>query len=214
MRPRSPLLPIGLVLALFACGGTTAATPAGDGGAPSDGSPAVPCSAGDTLSCFGGSTVDHVCGDAGTIVHCEGGELRCPAGTIPQSECWCNTLGSCGPNVPRGVCTPSGWSCEPPDAAPEATPDASPVTCHGACPQPNGSSCQSDCDCYGKCKGGTCADPPHPAVPCANDAGACVSGQTCGAASGVCEGAPCATSDECPPQQQCLSQTCQFYGCL
>jgi hypothetical protein len=31
---------------------------------------------------------------------------------------------------------------------------------------------------------------------------------------GACEGAPCVSSDDCPPQQQCSARRCQFYGCI
>ena len=210
---RLPLPAVGFVLSLLlACGGSTAAVPGADGGAPSgdDAGAAGPCTAGQTITCFGGGLSDHVCGDSGIQVACSGGQFVCPAGTIPESECWCSAIGSCGPGLgPVGTCTPTGWSCEPLDAAAEAAP----VTCHGACPQPNGASCQSDCDCYNKCLGGICADPTHPAIPCTGDASGCPAAQTC-ALSGTCEGAACASSDECPPQQQCSAQRCQFFGCI
>lgn len=91
------------------------------------------------------------------------------------------------------------------------------VSCHGYCPQPNGSTCASDCDCTNKCltgkdTPGSCADPIVPAIQC-GDAAACPSGQTCGV-FGVCEGASCSINNQCPPQQTCMTGACSAVGCL
>ncbi len=104
------------------------------------------------------------------------------------------------------------------DAGADADGSAPTPECHGYCPQPNGSTCGSDCDCYDKCLGGTdkaprCADPIVPSIPCAAEAGACPSGQKCGA-FGACEGAACGTSDDCPAHQQCQSGACVGVGCI
>jgi len=98
------------------------------------------------------------------------------------------------------------------DAGPDVS-DPPPIgECHGYCPQPNGASCFSDCDCYDKCIHGTCADPVAQSVDC-DDAGACPSGQTCGPFGG-CEGAACSTSEDCPIEQQCMSGKCSAAGCI
>ncbi|HEY1959861.1 MAG TPA: hypothetical protein VGH28_29840 [Polyangiaceae bacterium] len=105
------------------------------------------------------------------------------------------------------------------DAGSDAAPDVSaPINeCHGYCPQPNGSLCTSDCDCYDKCLGGTdkparCGDPVAPTVPC-DEAGACPAGQTCGTFGG-CEGMACGSTDDCPSQQTCMAGKCAIVGCI
>lgn len=116
-------------------------------------------------------------------------------------------LGACGGRVG----TPTDPNGE------DAGPDSGPIDqCHGYCPQPNGTTCASDCDCYGKCLGNTdkpptCADPLAPAISCGNTTD-CPAGQTC--AEGVCQGAPCGSNDDCPAMQQCLSGACAFFGCI
>ncbi len=92
--------------------------------------------------------------------------------------------------------------------------DAGPINvCHGYCPQPNGSACTSDCDCYEKCLGGTCAAPLAASIACGGDASVCPSGQHCGV-MGTCEGSTCGVTTDCPIQQQCLNTVCTFFGCL
>ena len=91
------------------------------------------------------------------------------------------------------------------------------VECHGYCPQPNGSKCASDCDCYQKCLTGKdtppqCADPLVQGIPC-GDAASCPPNQKCGV-FGYCEGATCATTNECPAQQTCMSGACVGVGCI
>jgi len=101
--------------------------------------------------------------------------------------------------------------------ASDAGGDGPIVVCHGYCPQPNGSQCASDCDCYDKCLTGkdtppTCEVPVVQAIPC-GDAAACPSGQTCGV-FGVCEGATCASGNQCPSQQSCMNGACKAVGCI
>lgn len=104
------------------------------------------------------------------------------------------------------------------DASNDAAADA-PVPipqCNGYCPQPNGSKCTSDCDCYNKCISGVCVDPVTPTVSCNASADAsttCPSGQQC-AAWGVCEGASCANDTDCPVEQVCISGACHAMGCI
>jgi hypothetical protein len=84
--------------------------------------------------------------------------------------------------------------------------------CHGYCPQPNGASCTSDCDCTNKCIGGVCSDPVAPSLSC-DDAGACPAGQKCGPFGG-CEGAACSKTADCPIEQECISGACVTMGCI
>ena len=107
-----------------------------------------------------------------------------------------------------------GGQTVPGDAGSDAGPDVTgPIgECHGYCPQPNGASCSSDCDCYDKCIGGTCTDPVVTSASC-DDASACPAGQTCGPFGG-CEGAACATTEDCPIEQQCQSGKCVVTPCI
>jgi hypothetical protein len=210
-------LPMALAFAALltpplACGGSTASSADGGGPPGNDAGMSGSCTTGQQTVCLDAPFSDHICGDSTITISCEGGRFQCPAGTILQSECWCSALGGCGPGMARGACTPSGWSCEPlVDASVDA--DAATAVCHGSCPQPNGSACASDCDCFNKCLHGTCADPTHPKIPCGSGTG-CPSPQTCSPDITSCVGASCSSSDDCPPQQQCTAQGCQFYGCI
>lgn len=101
--------------------------------------------------------------------------------------------------------------------ASDAASDGPIVVCHGYCPQPNGSQCAGDCDCYDKCLTGkdtppTCGVPVVQSISC-GDAAACPSGQTCGV-FGVCEGATCANGNQCPSQQSCMNGACKGVGCI
>ena len=100
------------------------------------------------------------------------------------------------------------------DAGADTGADVGPISeCHGYCPQPNGSSCTSDCDCYEKCLGGTCAPPTATTITCGDDAAACPLNQQC-SVMGTCEGATCAATADCPVEQQCLNEVCTFFGCI
>lgn len=102
-----------LALALTACGAVV--SPTGDGGtdapttatdAPTT-SPDAPIGCGDSPggACVSG-TPGGACGDAALPMVCSNGAWRCPAGTIPLSQCRCvgRPPGDC-------VCTDSGWQC-------------------------------------------------------------------------------------------------------
>jgi hypothetical protein len=157
---------------------------------------------------------------------CEAAGVAC---TLPNAACMTGDSGAdascdhvcCNPppggrGSPSFQCVGPGASCVLPSSAcmtdAAAPPDA--PTCHGSCPQPNGASCTSDCDCFNKCIAGACADAPHPAVHCTGGTGTCPPGQTCNASLGACEGTSCTSNDDCPPQEQCTAAHCQFYGCL
>lgn len=110
------------------------------------------------------------------------------------------------PASDAGRGTPASDSGAPPDGR----------ECHGYCPQPNGSECVSDCDCYEKCLSGTdrparCATPIAPTIECA-DGAVCPSGQSCTA--GICTGSACGSTDDCPPRQQCVAAVCTLALCL
>ena len=101
-----------------------------------------------------------------------------------------------------------------PDATDAGNDATGPIAqCHGYCPQPNGASCSSDCDCYNKCVGAVCADPIAPSTSCSGDAATCPSGQKCGP-FGECEGATCSTTADCPIEQQCISGACVTMACI
>ena len=105
------------------------------------------------------------------------------------------------------------------DGGADSGEDAGPTSqCHGYCPQPNGSTCASDCDCFDKCVSGKdtppqCGAPIVPSISCGDDAAACPSGQTCGS-FGYCTGGACTISNECPSKQQCTGGKCTEFGCI
>jgi len=100
-------------------------------------------------------------------------------------------VAACGGQTVAPEGTDAGHDAAP-DIALDVAPDGPIAQCNGYCPQPNGASCTSDCDCQNKCIGGICTNPTSPTVSCSNgDAGStCPSGGKCGV-FGTCEGTAC-----------------------
>jgi hypothetical protein len=110
---------------------------------------------------------------------------------------------------------PDAIAADVPVSSPDAACIPVTTTCHGDCPQPNGTCCQSDCECQDKCVHGTCADSLVPAQSCGQkNQPPCPAGQECAQGFDVCQGQPCSINEDCPGHFVCVGVTCMAIGCI
>jgi hypothetical protein len=90
------------------------------------------------------------------------------------------------------------------------------TTCHGDCPQPDGTCCDSDCQCQDKCVQGTCGAARVPTITCGQkNQPPCPAGQECAEGFEVCQGQACSAAEDCPGHFVCSGGTCMvIISCL